>query len=146
MRKIQIGDSASFSKTITESDIYGFAGISGDFNSAHINQVESEKGPFGKRIAHGMLVGSLISTVLGTKLPGDGTIYLEQNLRFQKPVFIGDTITAMVTILEVLNENKGVVKIDTVVMNQDNEKVIEGYAIVMNKEVLFEKNDFNYNN
>jgi 3-hydroxybutyryl-CoA dehydratase len=134
MGKIKVGDTASFAKTITETDIYGFAGISGDFNSAHINQVAAENGPFGDRIAHGMLVGSLISTVLGTKLPGSGTIYLEQNLKFKKPVYIGDTATAIVTVSEIVNEEKGIIKLDTVVKNQKDDTVIEGYAVVMYKE------------
>ena len=115
MSKIQIGDRAIFSKTISESDVYGFAGISGDFNSAHINLIKAKEGSFGDRIVHGMLVGSMISTVLGTKLPGDGTIYLEQNLIFKKPVYIGDTVTAVVIVVEILNELKGIFKINTTV-------------------------------
>ena len=75
--KLIVGQNASFSKTITESDVYNFAGLVGDFNDVHINQVAAEKSMFGKRIAHGMLVGSFISTVLGMYLPGPGTIYLE---------------------------------------------------------------------
>ena len=132
--KIKVGDSASFSKTISESDIYGFAGITGDYNSAHINLVEAQSGFFGDRIAHGMLVGSLISTVLGTKLPGDGTIYLEQNLKFLKPVFFGDTITAIVNVEEILNEKNGIIKLKTYEINQKKETVTDGYAIVMYKE------------
>lgn len=133
MNRINKDDTASFSKTITEHDVYGFAGISGDFNSAHINQIEAEKGPFGKRIAHGMLVGSLISTVLGTKLPGNGTIYLEQNLKFKRPVYIGDTVTATVTVSEIINKEKGIIKLDTIVCNQEGEIVVDGYAVVMYK-------------
>ena len=132
--KIKVGDCASFSKTISESDVYGFAGITGDFNGAHINVKEAQSGIFGDRIAHGMLVGSLISTVLGTKLPGNGTIYLEQNIKFLKPVFLGDTITAFVKVEEILNEKKGIVKLKTYELNQINETVTDGYAIVMYKE------------
>ena len=134
MKRFKIGDSAFFSKTITESDIYGFAGITGDFNNAHINQIEAAKGPFGGRIAHGMLVGSLISTVLGTKLPGNGTIYLEQNLQFKKPVYIGDTATAIVTVNDIINDERGIIKLDTIVKNQNDEIVIDGYAIVMKSD------------
>ena len=130
---IEIGQSASFSKTISESDVYGFAGLVGDFNSVHIDQVEAEKSIFGARIAHGMLVGSLISTVLGMKLPGPGTVYLEQNLKFIKPIYIGDTATATATISEIINERKGIYKLDTIIMNQKNEIVTNGYAIVMYK-------------
>lgn len=97
---IQIGDFAVFSKTISESDVYLYAGISGDFNPAHVNAVEAEKGMFGERIAHGMLTASFISTVLGTHLPGPGTIYLGQELSFKRPVKFGDTIEAKVEVIE----------------------------------------------
>lgn len=130
---IQVGQSADFSKTISESDVYGFAGLVGDFNEAHLNKVKAEKSVFGTRIAHGMLVGSLISTVLGTKLPGSGTIYLEQNLKFKKPVFFGDTVTAKVTITEVINEIKGIYKLNTIITNQNDEVVTDGYAVVKYK-------------
>lgn len=129
--EIKIGQTAKFSKTITESDVYGFAGLVGDFNSAHINQVEAEKSIFGDRIAHGMLVGSLISAVFGTILPGPGTIYLEQDLKFKKAVYLGDTATARVILTEIINEKKGVYKFDTIVTNQREEVVIDGYAVVM---------------
>lgn len=131
--KITIGQSASFSKTISEADVYGFAGIVGDFNSAHVNKKEAAEGMFGEQIAHGMLVGSLISTVLGMKLPGEGTIYLEQNLCFKKPVFFGDTVTATVTVKEIVNEEKGIYKLETIVTNQNMETVIRGYAVVLYK-------------
>lgn len=128
---VQVGQTASFAKTISESDVYGFAGLVGDFNSAHLNQVEAEKGIFGGRVAHGMLVGSLISTVLGMKLPGSGTIYLEQNLKFRRPVYFGDTATATVTVVEVIDEAKGIYRMDTDVTNQNGDVVTEGYAVVM---------------
>ena len=131
---IQPGQSANFSKTISESDVYGFAGLIGDFNSAHLNQVEAEKSIFGARIAHGMLVGSLISTVLGMKLPGSGTIYLEQNLKFRKPVYFGDTVTATATVTEVINRTKGIYRLDTIITNQKDEIVMDGYAIVKYQE------------
>ena len=73
INEMKIGDSASFTKTVSETDVYLFAGISGDFNPAHVNQTEAEKGMFGKRIAHGMLSAGFISAVLGTMLPGPGT-------------------------------------------------------------------------
>lgn len=131
--KIEVGQSANFSKTISESDVYGFAGLVGDFNSAHLNQVEAGKGIFGTRVAHGMLVAGLISTVLGMKLPGPGTVYMEQNLQFQKPVFFGDTVTAKVTVLEIINPAKGIYKLDTKIINQNEELVTDGYAVVMYK-------------
>lgn len=131
---IQIGQTAYFAKTISEFDVYGFAGLTGDFNCVHVNQIEAEKNIFRNRIAHGMLVGSFISTVLGTKLPGVGTIYLEQNLSFKKPVYIGDTVTARATVLEVLNDAKGIYKMETIVVNQKDEIVVDGYAIVQYKK------------
>lgn len=130
MQEIQMGDVSTFTKTVTEGDITLFAGVSGDFNPAHINAVEAEKGMFGRRIAHGMLSAGFISTVLGTQLPGPGTIYLGQELRFVKPVFIGDTVTAICTVVE-RNEEKNRLKLETVVENQNGEKVITGYATVM---------------
>ena len=128
--EMKIGDSATFTKTISDTDIYLYAGISGDFNPAHVNQVEAEKGMFGKRIAHGMLSAGLISAVLGTMLPGPGTIYMGQELRFTKPVFVGDTITATITVAELIPE-KNRAKLETVCTNQDGEVVIKGMATVM---------------
>ena len=127
---MKVGDSACFTKTITETDVYLYAGISGDFNPAHINQTEAEKGMFGKRIAHGMLSAGLISAVLGTRLPGPGTIYMGQELRFTKPVCFGDTITATVTVAELIPE-KNRAKLETICTNQDGEVVISGVATVM---------------
>ena len=128
--EMKIGDSASFTKTVTDTDVYMFAGITGDFNPAHVNQVEAEKGMFGKRIAHGMLSAGFISAVLGTMLPGPGTIYMGQELRFTKPVAIGDTITATVTVAEMIIEKNRVI-LDTVCTNQNGEIVIKGKATVM---------------
>lgn len=129
MRKnIRLGDTASFSKTITENDVYGFAGITGDFNSVHVNKVEAEKSIFGKQICHGMLVASFISTVLGMYLPGEGTIYLSQSVKFVKPVYIGDTITAEVTVKEIFKKDK--VRLETVVKNQKLDVVVTGEAVV----------------
>ena len=127
---IQIGDSASFSKTVTETDIILYAGISGDFNSAHIDAEAAKSGMFGQRIAHGMLSAGFISNVLGNQLPGPGTIYMGQELRFVKPVFIGDTVTATVTVKEKIEE-KNRLKLETVVTNQKGEPVITGMATVM---------------
>lgn len=125
----EVGQTGSFSKTITETDVVLFAGISGDLNPAHVNEVEASKGMFKKRIAHGMLGASLISTVLGMYLPGPGTIYLGQNLKFLKPVAIGDTLTAMATIVE--KDEKGWLKLETTVTNQEGVVVISGQAKVI---------------
>lgn len=127
---IQIGDSATFTKTVSESDVYMYAGISGDFNPAHINAVEAEKGIFGERIAHGMLTASFISTVLGTSLPGPGTIYLSQELSFKRPVKFGDTIEAKVEVIEKIEEKNRLI-VRTTCTNQHGELVIDGKAMVM---------------
>ena len=128
--EMKLGDSASFTKTVSEHDVYTYAGVSGDFNPAHGNEGEAQKGMFGKRIAHGMLSAGFISTVLGTQLPGPGTIYMGQELRFTKPVFFGDTITATVTVAELIPEKNRAI-LDTVCTNQNGEVVIKGKATVM---------------
>lgn len=130
---LEIGRTASFAKTITEHDIYAYAGLTGDFNPVHVNEEEAKKSVFGHRIAHGMLTGGLISTVLGNKLPGEGTIYLEQNLKFTAPVYIGDTCTACVKVAEILNREKGIYKLETEVVKQNGQVVSEGYAVVKYK-------------
>ena len=107
-----------------------FAGISGDFNPVHINKIEAEKSVFGKQIVHGFLVGSFISNTIGMKLPGQGTIYMEQNMKFKKPVYIGDTVTACVEVIDFINMEKNILKLNTTVVNQNNDIVIDGYAIV----------------
>lgn len=130
IQQIQMGDKASFTKTMSESDVYLFAGISGDLNPAHVNQVASEKTMFKGRICHGMLVSSLISTVLGMYLPGPGTIYMSQEVRFLAPVRIGDTVTAEAEVIE-RDEAKNRLVLKTTVTNQDGKVVIEGQAKVM---------------
>ena len=127
--QISVGDSAWFEKTIAEADVHLFAGITGDFNPAHINQRYAQTSKFGARIAHGMLSGSLFSTVFGTKLPGPGAIYLSQTLRFTAPVLIGDTVKATVTVVEKLE--KGRVRFDCVATKQDDTVVITGEAVLL---------------
>jgi len=126
---LKIGDRAAFSKTISESDVYLFAGITGDFNPAHINEAYAEKTLFKTRVAHGMLSAGFISAILGTHLPGPGTIYLKQSLRFKTPVLIGDTITASVEIVEI-KEKKNMILLKTVCENQDGKIVLDGEALV----------------
>jgi len=128
--QIQLGDKASFTKTMSETDVYLFAGISGDLNPAHVNQVDSEKTMFKGRICHGMLVSSLISTVLGMYLPGPGTIYMSQEVRFLAPVKMGDTVTAEAEVIE-RNAEKNRLVLKTTVTNQEGKVVIEGQAKVM---------------
>lgn len=130
IQEMKLGDSASVTKTVTETDVYLFAGITGDLNPAHVNEVEASKGMFGHRIAHGMLGAGFISAVLGMYLPGPGTIYMGQELKFTAPVRIGDTITATGTVSE-LNLEKNIAKIETVCTNQDGKVVIKGMATVM---------------
>ena len=125
---ISIGQKASFSKTISESDVYLFAGITGDLNPLHVNEAAARKMMFGKRIAHGMLTSSFISTVIASSLPGPGTIYMEQNSRFLAPVYLGDTITACVEVEELLPRGKA--RLRTQVYNQDGTLVVDGTALV----------------
>lgn len=130
IRELKIGDQASTAKTILESDGYLFAGITGDHNPAHVNEVYASQTRFGRRIAHGILSAGLISAVLAMKLPGPGTIYLGQELKFVRPVYFGDTITATCTVSELLPE-KNIARLETVCTNQDGAVVIKGTATVM---------------
>lgn len=127
---LEVGDKATFRKTITDGDISMFAGATGDTNPYHFDDAYAAKGMFKKRIAHGMLVTGLISTVLGTRLPGPGTIYLGQKIDFKKPVFVGDTITAVVEVTKI-HETKPIVTLTTNCYNQDGEIVVEGEAVVL---------------
>lgn len=130
IRELAPGQSAQVSKTISETDVYLFAGITGDLNPAHINQRYAEETRFGGRIAHGMLSAGLISAVIGMQLPGPGTIYVKQDLKFLSPVRIGDTVTATVTVKE-LNQDRNRAVLETICENQDGTKLIEGQALVM---------------
>jgi 3-hydroxybutyryl-CoA dehydratase len=129
---IQIGDFASFSKTVSEHDVYSFAGIVGDFNPAHINAEYAKQTQFSKRIAHGMIGAGLISTTLGTKLPGPGTIYLSQEIAFRKPIYFQDTITARVEVEEIVDKGKfQIATMKTTCINQNGDLIIEGSAKVI---------------
>ncbi|MCM1327158.1 MAG: MaoC family dehydratase [Bacteroidales bacterium] len=123
-----IGQSAEFSKTVSESDVYQFAGICGDFNPVHINEVYAQNSVFQKRIVHGALINAFVSTVLGMYLPGEGTIYLSQESHFKKPVYIGDTVTARVEITDINEKRRAHLR--TTVKNQADELVLEGVAYV----------------
>jgi 3-hydroxybutyryl-CoA dehydratase len=124
-----VGAAAEFTKTITETDLSLFTGISGDFNPFHVDEVSSTAGRFGGRIVHGMLTSSFICTVLGMKLPGPGTIHLEQSLRFLAPVHPGDTITARVEVIEILPRDR--VRLRTQCCRHDGELVVDGEALVI---------------
>jgi 3-hydroxybutyryl-CoA dehydratase len=126
---LEEGMSASFAKTITDADIVMFAGVSGDTNPVHLDADFAAGTMFKERIAHGMLSASLISTVLGTKLPGPGAIYMSQTLKFKAPVKIGDTVTATGTVSE-LNREKRRATI-ACVCTVGGKPVIEGEAMVM---------------
>jgi 3-hydroxybutyryl-CoA dehydratase len=128
--EIRVGDAAEFSKTVSETDVYLYAGISGDFNPAHVNAAEAEKGMFKERIAHGMLTAGFISTILGTRLPGPGTIYMKQSLTFLGPVRFGDTITARAEVVETIPE-KNRVRLKTTCVNQSGKTILDGEAVVM---------------
>ena len=127
--QLEVGDSSEFSKTISEADVYLYAGISGDLNPAHINEVYAQGTFFKNRIAHGMLTAGFISAVIGMQLPGPGTIYMGQSLEFLAPVRIGDTVTARVEVLEKIDEKKRV-RLRTTCINQDGTKLISGEALV----------------
>lgn len=129
IQEIRVGDRAQFAKTISEADVYLYAGITGDFNPAHINAEYAKETFFKTRIAHGMLSAGFISTVLGNYLPGPGTIYLHQDLRFKAPVQMGDTIQALVEVIDV-NEGKNRVRLKTTCTNQDGTIVLAGEAVV----------------
>ncbi|MCB2010116.1 MAG: MaoC family dehydratase [Geminicoccaceae bacterium] len=126
---LEEGMSATFGKTITDADILMFAGVSGDTNPVHLNEEFAGGTAFRGRIAHGMLTASMISTVIGTKLPGPGCIYISQNLKFLAPVRAGDTVRAVVTIKSVNHERRRVV-METVCMVGEN-KVLDGEAQIM---------------
>ena len=128
--EIDIGDTASVEHMLTQKDIQLFAVMSGDVNPAHLDEEYARSDMFHEIIAHGMWGGSLISTVLGTQLPGPGTIYLGQTFRFLKPVGIGDTVTARVTVKE-KDEKKKRLILDCVCLNQDGKEVITGEAEVI---------------
>jgi 3-hydroxybutyryl-CoA dehydratase len=129
IEQIKVGDSVSFTKTVSETDIYLYAGITGDFNPAHVNETYARTTFFKTRIAHGMLTAGFISNVLGNQLPGPGTIYLKQELRFLAPVRIGDTITARAEVIEMLLE-KNHLRLHTTCTNQEGTIVLDGEAIV----------------
>ncbi len=127
--KLQVGDKGSFSKTITEKDVFAFADASGDFNPLHIDEEYARRTVFGRRIAHGILTAGIISTVLGGEIPGLGTIFVELHMKFLKPVYFGDTVTATGTVMEIINPKR--VRLLVACVNQQGEDVAIGNAIVV---------------
>lgn len=128
--KFSVGDSAEITTTIEQSDIDAFAAVTGDHNPVHVDEEFAKTTRFGRRIAHGMLTASLISAVLANKLPGEGSVYLGQTLQFRAPVFPGDVITARVIITEI-REDKPILKLETLCINQRDQIVIGGEATVL---------------
>lgn len=128
--EINIGDIAEISKTITEDDVVLFGRISGDINPMHFDDKFARKTIFKNKIVHGMLTASYISAVIGMELPGPGTIYLSQELKFIAPVMINDTITTTIKVIEKI-ESKNKVVLETICRNQRNDIVIKGKAVVM---------------
>lgn len=133
--KFTEGQSASLTRTVSAADVESFAKITGDTNPVHLDEAYAATTRFGRRIAHGMLAVSYISALLGTEFPGPGTIYLSQNVSFLAPVYLGDTITATVTVSKFRAE-KGVLTLVTQCTNQDGVKVIDGMAVVLVTDVL----------
>lgn len=131
--EISVGDKAQFTKTVDQSDVHSFSAVSGDFNPAHTDDVYMHESALGKimngRIAHGMLTASFFSTVIGTYLPGKGTLYVSQTCNFRKPVKFGDTITATAEVLEKLPKNR--IRIQTTCTNQHGDVVVDGEAMVI---------------
>jgi len=129
IEELKVGDTARFSKTISESDVYLFAGVTGDLNPAHVNEDYAKDTFFKTRIAHGMLTASFISTVIGTMLPGPGSIYMRQEVSFLAPVKIGDTVTAIVEVAEIIADKRRI-RLKTYCINQENKTVVDGEALV----------------
>lgn len=126
---ISVGDSASTAKQFSSEDVLAFAALSTDFNPVHVDEAYAKQSIFGKRIVHGFLVGSLISATIASKLPGEGSIYLYQDMDFVKPVYLDDTITATVEVTG-LKKEKNIVTLNTYCRNQRDEVVIKGTAVI----------------
>jgi 3-hydroxybutyryl-CoA dehydratase len=124
------GQRSTFSKTITEADIQGFADLTGDNNPLHLDAEFARRSRFGRPVAHGLLVAGMISAALGTRLPGAGAIYVSQSLRFLKPVYPGDTVTATVEVTA-WQEDRGMVTVRTTCANQSGDAIIDGEAVLL---------------
>lgn len=130
LAEIRVGQTASLARTLTEEDIAAFAAVSGDTNPAHMDPSFASQTVMQEVVGHGMWTGSIISTILGTRFPGPGTIYLGQTFRFKRPVHLNDTVTASVTVTAV-NTEKGTVELDCKVVNQKGAPVLEGVATIL---------------
>ncbi|MBR8701143.1 (R)-specific enoyl-CoA hydratase [Fusobacterium sp. DD29] len=130
--ELELGMKATVTKTITEGDVTLYAGLTLDINPAHLNEEYAKTTMFKHRIAHGMLTAGLVSAVLGTKLPGEGSIYMGQEMMFTAPVYFGDTITATAEIIELIPEKNRVI-LSTICTNQEGKVVLKGQAKIMKK-------------
>lgn len=135
IKEIYIGMTKSVSKTISESDVYTYAGLIGDINPVHVNEEYAKTTRFRKRIVHGMLTASFFSTIVGMLIPGADAIYLGQTCKFLLPVYINDTITATGIVTKILSEKK-IAIMETTVKNQKGEIVVTGEATVMATKII----------
>jgi len=129
-KQLQIGEKATLTRTITDAMVVAYADLVGDHNPVHLDEAFAATTRFGRRIAHGMLVAGLISTVIASDLPGPGSVYLAQTLEFKAPVYLGDTITVTLEVVKV-REDKPIITLTTVCTNQDGVTVIEGEAVAL---------------
>ena len=130
--ELVVGQTAEYSKRISDSDVMSFAEITGDFNPVHVDAEAAARTRFGGRIAHGMLSAGLVSAAIATRLPGPGSIYLAQTLKFTAPVRLDDTVTVKLTVTELLSKNR--VKLSTVCENQKGEMLLDGEATILMDE------------
>lgn len=126
---LMVGMSAEFSKQVSDADVHSFAEVTGDRNPLHLDDEAASRTRFGGRIAHGMLSAGIVSAAIAGKLPGSGSVYLSQTMRFTAPVRIGDTVTARITVLELLSKNR--VRLATTCRNQSGETVLDGEAVIL---------------
>lgn len=128
--RFEVGQFAEFQRTVTEEHVEQFAALTGDTNPVHLDAEYAATTRFGQRIAHGLIVASMFGTIFGTKLPGEGAVYLGQTLRFKRPVFLGDTVTARVELTE-LRRDKPIGTFRCVATNQDGDVVVEGEGTLL---------------
>lgn len=131
--KWKVGDTASLARTVNEEVIHQFAEAVGDHNPIHLDDEAGKSSIFGKRIAHGMITASLVSAVIGTELPGPGSIYMSQSLQFVAPVYLDEEITAEVKVAEI-REDKPILKLSTIVRKKDGQVVLTGEAMILYRE------------
>ncbi len=129
------GQTASLTRTVSEADVEAFAWVTGDANPVHLDEEHAARTRFGRRIAHGMLVGSYISALLGSEFPGPGTIYMSQTMKFLRPVYLGDTVRVVATVAGYRSDRQ-ILTLLTECFNQDGEKVLSGEAVCLVSDVV----------